>query len=165
MKKGGTMKNVRNLISLILVIVLMMSAGTAVFADNTSLEPKNEKTSISSELNLVRGTYNDCLWRGGAVLSNPSSRNFVLEGEVSAYHVVDELGFTLYLQRKATTNGVISTVGTFSYDDEDKSYTYHIFNKTVNKSGYYRISAKFTTKHSLHQTESSTTTTSWIWVD
>jgi len=159
------MKNVRKLIGLILVVVLMMSAGTAVFADNTSSEAKNEKNSISSEVNLVRGTYNDCLWRGGAVLTNPSDRNLVLEGEVSAYHMVDELGFTLYLQRKATSSGIVSTVGTFSYDDEDKSYTYKIFNKTVTKSGYYRISAIFNTKHSIHQTESASTATAWVWVD
>ena len=44
------MKNVRKLIGLILVVVLMMSAGTAVFADNTSSEAKNEKNSIFNDL-------------------------------------------------------------------------------------------------------------------
>ncbi|MBQ4340406.1 MAG: hypothetical protein IJC41_05380 [Firmicutes bacterium] len=111
------------------------------------------------------GTNNDCLWKGETSLTNPSGRNLVFDGATYAYHTVDQLGFTLYLQRKATANGIVSNVSQHSYDKESASHIYKALTKTVNQSGYYRISAYFYTDHDAHQFEDFGTATSWMWVD
>ena len=164
MKKGGTYIR-RTVISLVLALAMLISLSAVDFADTPVQHISDGEKVVNARVVNPLGTNNDCLWKGETSLTNPSGRNLVFDGATYAYHTVDQLGFTLYLQRKATANGIVSNVSQHSYDKESASHIYKALTKTVNQSGYYRISAYFYTDHDAHQFEDFGTATSWMWVD
>lgn len=163
-KGGGSIK--RTVISLVLALAMLLSMGTAVYAADSVQQPVTDGDKVvNARIANPLGTNNDCLWKGEASMSNPSGRSLVFNGATYAYHKVDKLGFTLYLQRKATDTGIVSNVNQYTYSVKNNSYAYKAYGKDVTKSGYYRISAIFFTEHSAHQDETMSTVTSWMWID
>jgi len=144
---------------------MLISLSAVAFADTPIQHISDGEKVVNARVVNPLGTNNDCLWKGETSMMNPSGRNLVFDGATYAYHMVDELGFTLYLQRKPTATGVVSNVSQYTYNETNDSYAYKAYAKTVTQSGYYRISGIFYTEHDAHQYESMGTATSWMWVD
>ncbi|GEM_PF-5450912 len=158
------MKTLRNALSIAVVLTMLLSFGMLSYADSEDDESYSQDSSVQAEW-YSRGTNNDCLWSGTVSLVNPSGRVLVIQTDVIAYHVVDRIGYTVYLQRKATVGGDTSTIKTYTGYDLNSGFVGGDYQKTVTQSGYYRLLGSFSTRHSIHQTEGGTAVTSWMWVD
>ena len=160
------MGKIRRGLGILLMVTMLFSLSAVCFAD-VSVPPAEKLQSVSastddSGISLLRRS---CFNRGTATLTQMYGRNLAIQAEAYAYHNVDQITITVYLEQKK--NGITSTETSWSVTGRNTDYAEILEGYTVDEAAYYRLYVIFSTKHAADGggTEGDSATTSWMWID
>lgn len=160
------MGKIRRGLGILLMVTMLFSLSAVCFAD-VSVPPAEKLQSVSastddSGISLLRRS---CFNRGSATLTQISGRNLAIDVEAYAYHNVDQIGMTIYLEEMR--NGVLDEVDSWTVNRYNTDYAEFLTGYTVEGNADYRLYVIFSTKHTADGggTEGDSAATSWMWID
>ena len=147
-------------LSLMLVITGCVGSTTPVRAEESATEVKYEDITSENESRIQNdfATYGVYLYMGDAVIAEAGSGKIAAGGSTSARKTVTKITVGVRVQRKV--DGLWYNYTTWSKSLNNASYVSTSKELTVPKGYYYRV----LTTHTA-QTDSSTSSTSGIWID
>ena len=143
-----------------LIVTGCVGSTTSVRAEESATEVKYEDIASENEsrAQMEVGTYGVYLYMGDAVISESGSGKIAAGGSTTAAKKVSKISVGVRVQQKV--NGTWYNYKTWSKTLYDTMYVSTSKELTVPKGYYYRV----LTTHAA-QTDSSTSSTSGIWID
>ena len=123
------------------------------------------QNSVTATTDGMPQPRRSCFSRGSATLTQVSGKNLYIFAEAFAYHDVDRIGFTVYLEK--SKNNTITTVKSWSASAYNDKYVELNKTYTVDEAANYRLNVIFSTKHTADGTgtEGGSATTDWLWIE
>ena len=155
----------RKFISLLMLIIMCLSVPLYSFAESETTDTPTGIKSVTATTDETPKPRRSCFNRGTATLTLVSDRNIFVQAQGFAYHNVDEIGISIYLQEMK--NGITKDVKKWTVKDYNCDYTELNKTYTVDGNASYRLYGIFTTKHTADGTgtEGAAASTSWMWID
>ncbi len=159
------MGKIKRGLGIVLLIVMLAALPGMCFAESAvSFDKAQQSVSAVTDNAGDNAKRRSCFERGSATLTQISGCNLAIEAEAFAYHNVDQIGMTVYLQEMR--NGHMEEVESWSVDNYNTDNVKFGTGYTVDGNADYRLYVIYNTRHTADGVglESDTAATTWMWI-